>query len=262
MPHHLFRFPSCLGVVVSLILFRLFVLGFSASCRRSTVVVSSFALTRPACGLIGLFLVFSVDVVSVDGRCPVCVAVWFICILGCRSRVFGISPCMCLTGVSSPCFGFSPPSAQLWVAATRRGSARVDEGVYEVWELDLRCLRPLHCARDPPMASPSLRWLLRHVLRRRLFLFFSCSSGFSFVFRVCLVFWVCFSCVSGLLCILGLWVLFGRVVRVFLWVLGGLLGWGAFEVGLGVLWGLLMFFGLWVSCGFLVLCVLLVGFGF
>jgi hypothetical protein len=41
--------------------------------------------------------------------------------------------------------------------------------------------------------------------------------------------------------LLGLWVfIFGRVVWVFLWVLGVLLGWDAFEAGFGVLWGLLL----------------------
>jgi hypothetical protein len=46
---------------------------------------------------------------------------------------------------------------------------------------------------------------------------------------------------AGSATVLGLWVfIFGRVVWVFLWLLGVLLGWDAFEAGFGVLWGLLL----------------------
>jgi hypothetical protein len=41
--------------------------------------------------------------------------------------------------------------------------------------------------------------------------------------------WVSFSCFLGCECFF-----FGRVDWVFLWVLGDLLGWGAFGAGLGV----------------------------
>jgi hypothetical protein len=49
--------------------------------------------------------------------------------------------------------------------------------------------------------------------------------------------------------VLGLWV-FWRVVRVFLWVLGDLLGWGVFGAGLGVWWGFNCFLGFRFHVGF------------
>jgi hypothetical protein len=50
--------------------------------------------------------------------------------------------------------------------------------------------------------------------------------------------------------VLGLLVFFfGRGVRIFWWVFGGLLGWGAFGAGLGVRRELLLFFEIWVLLG-------------
>jgi hypothetical protein len=98
------------------------------------------------------------------------------------------------------------------------------------------------------------------------------ASIFFFFFPVALAFLcisglVCilglFSCISGLLCILGLIFIcilgcgfFWEGCSGFLVGFGGLLGWAAFGAGLGVCWGLLLYVGLWV------LWVLFVGFGF
>jgi hypothetical protein len=131
---------------------------------------------------------------------PVCVADGFFCFLGCRSTVSTHMPHWgTLRRVPAlphrrRCCGWPP----------RIVSARVAEGDFKAWELDLRCLGPFHRTCAAPMASTADYAFPHRSDATVTAIYFPCNSGFSFEFWVCFL----FRLQSDRVWVLGLWVFF------------------------------------------------------
>lgn len=228
------------------------------------MVGSSYAFTRPVRGLTGLLQSIPSSMFGVGRHA----GVRSFCFLRCRSTAFEPSyPCMRLTSGIFAVIRLFPTrgaAADGQVCSGRLGGRSTAFGSISPHTRRSVGFTGKICVS--PMLSPTVSVPCHSPLPLPLqFFFLPCSSGFSYVFWACFVSRLQSARVLG--CFSWAWVcgfFFFRVVRVFLWALGGLMGWGAlgavgcllgvltFNCFLGLLWvlccGFLSLFGLFGFC--------------